>query len=170
MIEEGQYTARAVGFSFHEAKSGTKLIRVRFRIESGIEVEWTGFFTPDTAERTVDSLLYAGWVGGDLATLEGLGSTQVKIDVQHEEYNGRVYPRARWVNPLVGRAVLDPVALESLSARCAGLAAKRKQDLQADLEANAEASEAPPKPADNGQFDSPPPTDGDAFGEEDMPF
>lgn len=89
--------------------TGSDFVYVTFQVVGGEydghRVPWTGHFTEKTAQRTIESLEYCGctFPGNDITNLEGLGSQQVSIDVQHEDYtdsngNLRTTARVAWVN------------------------------------------------------------------------
>lgn len=131
MIEPGKYRGRATGstpphVTFGIAGTGTEQIAVNFAIlepdtdddgiqkedehgapiyrESGEELTWVSSFTPKTERRTLEGLQYAGWSGVDIADLSGLGSTDVELVVDHEEYEGRTRAKIQWVNKAGGMA------------------------------------------------------------------
>lgn len=119
MINPGTYRARAMGSSkphiqFGMAGTGTQQVAVAFMIyqevlddhrqptgtyePTGEEITWIGSFTPATMQRTCESLRYAGWSTNDLDDMTGLGSTDVDIVVEHEEYQGNTRAKVQWVN------------------------------------------------------------------------
>ena len=124
--------------------------------DEGSYVYWSGFFTDNTKERTVSSLLLCGWDGTNIADLPGLGTKEVKVVVEHETYKDKTRAKVAWVNsPTEG---LSEDTLASLGESLAGLVQHRKQALSRELES------APVLDQPESQFDSPPP------GDDDVPF
>lgn len=109
-LPEGKFAAVARGAVLSESsKSKTPQVVVTFEITTaeyaGTTIDWFGFLTDKTTERTIESLRYAGWKGSDLADLSDLGKTDtpvVEIVIEHEEYEGKSRPKVQWVNR-VGR-------------------------------------------------------------------
>jgi hypothetical protein len=103
MIPEGTYVAIARTHQWGETKAGTRQIALEFEIVEGDfanrTVPWFGYFSDKTWERTCESLRYCGWKGDDLADLGAL-DYQVQIVVEHNEYDGKCFPRVAWVNRL----------------------------------------------------------------------
>lgn len=107
MIPAGTYTARAKGFDFGVTQNDKDYVAIDFEIAgpqcAGEVIGWRGYFSTDGAiRRTLESLKYAGWTGAQdtIESLPGLGSTEVELVIQHEEYEGKTYPRVQWVNKL----------------------------------------------------------------------
>jgi hypothetical protein len=105
-IEAGKYSAKAKTWTLGESSNGKEMLEVVFAITSpgpyqGMTITARLFFTEKTFDRTVESLRYMGWKGDDLAKIEGLTS-EVEIDVGHEEYQGETQVRVKWVNRLKG--------------------------------------------------------------------
>lgn len=101
MIQPGRYKAKAIEGDFGFAGNGREQVAVLFEVidgdHKGTTITWFGFFTEQTAERTIESLIYAGW-DGESETLDGLGTTEVSIVVEHDTYNGETKPKVAWVN------------------------------------------------------------------------
>jgi len=112
-IKAGTYRAKASGACVlgKSANKGTDYLEFYFKVidgeHAGQLVRWTGYFTENTSERTIQSLLFAGWVGEDLSefadgALHGLDSNEVDIVVEIEEYEKdgetKHSPRVQWVN------------------------------------------------------------------------
>jgi hypothetical protein len=123
------YTAQAVDGYLSHTKDGKEQIVVKFAIvggpHDGQSVDWTGFFTERTFDRTIQSLRYCGWRGDDIADLTGVDTHEVEIVVEHNEYNGKVYPRVAWVNQIGGRARMPAEEArefaESIKSRIVGM-------------------------------------------------
>lgn len=103
MIPEGQYTATCIDKQFGTTSTGKKQVVLRFRIDSGEhagqELNWYGYFTDRTWERTLESLRYCGFKGDNLDQLGPLDQ-QVSIVVGHNEYEGKTSARVDWINRL----------------------------------------------------------------------
>lgn len=128
MIAAKTHRARAVDFRFMKADTGAEGVAVMFEITRGEDmgqmIAWRGWLTPDAARRTLEQLTHAGWVGeGPLSKLEGLGSTECLLDVEHEiqtqgENAGKRFARASWVKrlPSLDRQVKAPLAASTVDA------------------------------------------------------
>jgi hypothetical protein len=120
LIPEGTYEALAYPVEteefgltyvqFGEAKTGTPQVVVNTEIcegeQAGKRLAYIGYFTDDTARRTVESLRYFGFKGNDLATAVTQKLDQkVQIVVEHEDYEGKRSAKIRWVNRAGGGAL-----------------------------------------------------------------
>lgn len=114
LIPVAFYRAQAIGAEFGVSPNkGTDFVRVTFQIidgeYAGQQIYWDGYFGENSAQRTVDSLRYCGctFPNNDITNLEGLGTQEVSLDVQHESFtdrNGmpRTVAKVAWVNQLGG--------------------------------------------------------------------
>lgn len=120
-------------WAFGKSKEkGTDYISVAFEIlepeeERGAPVPWNGYFTDKTAKRTLEALRYCGWKGDDLTSLDGMGTQEVALVVELEDYDGKQYPKVAWVNRLGGAGVriekpMDDREKKQLAARMKSLA------------------------------------------------
>lgn len=103
MTEPGTYIAIATGDveKGRTKNKATPFVRAKFRILEGRckgdVIPWTGWMTERARPYTEKALRTAGWGGDwDNMTLD----TQVEIVTEIEDYNGRKYPRVRYVNEL----------------------------------------------------------------------
>jgi hypothetical protein len=110
----GKYKARATEVMLGTSRNkGTPFVGVRFIVTDGPNkgdaVRWEGYFTTDTAERTLESLQHCGWTGDDPSVfangLNGLDKNEVELVVEMQPYQGtdpekagNEYPKVRWVN------------------------------------------------------------------------
>lgn len=168
MIPAGTYTAKARGFAFGVTANDKDYVAIDFEISGpqcqGEVIGWRGYFSTEGAiRRTLESLKYAGWTGAQdtIESLPGLGSAEVELVIQHEDYEGKTYPRVQWVNKL-GRG---GVALgEEMDAG-------RKRTFAARLRGHVAALNAPPvtggRPA---QQRSPDPDPNNGAEADDVPF
>ncbi len=139
-ITNGTYRAKASGACVlgTSANKGTPFIELYFKIIDGEHlgslVRWTGYFTENTSERTIQSLILMGWQGEDPSefedgTLHGLDSNEVDVVVELEEYEKdgetRTSPRVQWVNRAGGYLntanAMNTAAAKSFGERMRGL-------------------------------------------------
>lgn len=113
MIPAGTYFARAVasGIQWGYTRNGNTQIVVPFEIETSdsqdSRISWYGVFTDRTRDRVIESLRHCGFRGSNLEDLGPL-DTRVSLVIEDIEYNGRTYPRIRWINAHgTGRAKLS---------------------------------------------------------------
>lgn len=116
MINIGKYRAKAIKPSdirdaMGKASTGTKFIKLGFQVtegpDAGETVPWSGYFTANTTERTLQSLKYCGarMKDDDVTDLEGVDRNEVEIVVEHEQYTNKqgeekTHARVAWVNSL----------------------------------------------------------------------
>jgi hypothetical protein len=137
VISIGTHRAIAQSIQFGFAGQDDKeQVVIEFRLTNGDDpdfghsISYFGFFTDKTIKRTIESLRYCGWKGDDLAELPVLAETgmlpdEVDLVVDHEEYEGNVRAKVKWVNrPGGGRVELakpmEPTSLAAFSARMKG--------------------------------------------------
>jgi hypothetical protein len=121
--------AQSIQFGFAGADDKEQVV-VEFRLEDGNSISYFGFFTEKTFKRTIESLRYLGWEGDDLSELPALAEAgmltgEVDLVVDHEEYDGKVTAKVKWVNkPGGGRVQLakpmEADGLKSFAARMKG--------------------------------------------------
>lgn len=108
LLPASTYTAQAVDGYLSHTKDGKEQIMVKFAIvggqHDGQTVNWTGFFTDKTFDRTIQSLRYCGWRGDDISDLTGIDGQEVEIVVEHNTYDGKTFARVAWVNQIGGKA------------------------------------------------------------------
>lgn len=133
MIPKGKHLAKVVGEAqFGLSKNGTPQIGVTFEIISGPaesqEITWLGFFTEKTEERTLESLRHCGWKGDDISNL-GPMEEEVELVIDHEEYEGEINAKVRWVNrPGAGRfKMANPMEGDALRKFAAQMRGKARQ-------------------------------------------
>lgn len=131
MIEKGTYLAKAWSqVQFGKNANNKPFVRVKFEIKDRGSIIWDGFLTDDAAEKTLEQLENCGWNGKKLdSKLEGMGSKQVELVVDHEEHEGKTYARVRWVNRPGGNVKNEFSGgdFAQLQNRLAGVMAKRNQ-------------------------------------------
>lgn len=158
--------ARARKDSWDLGKSGDKeCIAVLFDYvdqngEAG-SIQWWGYFTEKTWERTLDSLRYMGWQSDDLGNLDGLDANEVELVLDEEEYDGKKRLKVQWVNRLQALYIKDPMDAQervSFAARMRGRIAQHNQQNGGQRRAAAAPRNAA---GGGGGFVGPPPTDDD---------
>lgn len=169
-IVNGTYRAKASGKCVlgTSANKGTAYLELYFKViegdHAGALVRWTGYFTENTNERTIQSLLTMGWQGEDPSEfadgeLHGLDSKEVDIVVELEEYekDGEVRhsPRVQWVNRPGGYLNTDNAmsneAAKSFGERMRGLVlAVRAKSPEAKSAANVDFPHGANAPASGG--------------------
>ena len=129
MISEGKHKAVAIAsdIQFGKTKSGIYQVAVPFAIEEGDDagsvITYFGFFSEAARDRTIESLRRCGWTGDDVTNL-GPMNRPVELVVEHDEYNGKVSAKVKWVNSLGGvklKEQLDESEMESFAAEMKSL-------------------------------------------------
>jgi len=109
-IQQGTYIAKAIKPAALEKspEKGTPCVRVTFKLaDGGATIDWVGWLTEKTRDRTVESLEYMGFDGTDLETVT---KNDVQIVIEPEEYENdkgekKTTMRVKWVNSLGGRGM-----------------------------------------------------------------
>jgi|SRR6185369_748877 len=151
MLEAGTYAAQLVqvqsdlgplwaqfGFS---SKNRTPQVILTFRVDGGQLVQWTGFFTEATRERTERDLRTVGFVGDDIDAFNDQnphGTVNVVTEV--EEYKGAKRARVKFINSgaftVASGDRMSKDDLKKLSAQIKADKAKRQSgfDPNADID------------------------------------
>lgn len=112
MLPIGTYRVKAVasGIDVSNTKS-TPFVRVTFRVLEGPElaqeVDWIAYVTPKTEERVAKDMRTLGFEGNELEVLHHRNEQEVaqllpnvvSIVVEHEEWQGSLRERVKWINP-----------------------------------------------------------------------
>lgn len=130
MIAIGKYNAKVTAISFGRASTGNEQIAIQFEILdgefAGENIAYLGTFTENSIEYTTNALRAVGWLGDDLSELPGLAAdgklSEAQIVVRHEEYEGQMRARIKFVNPPGGgrftfKDQIEGNDLRSFSAR-----------------------------------------------------
>lgn len=108
-IEDGAWKARAREAALAVASTGSPQLGIDFEIiegpSKGEHVTAYLYFSEGSFDRTIEALRLCGWKGNDLSNLAGITDNEVRIVVEHEEYNGVVRPKVKWINSVSGVAV-----------------------------------------------------------------
>jgi hypothetical protein len=109
----------------------------------GKRARYDGYFTSNTEERTLESLLICGWTGDDLSEftdgkLHGLDTNEVDFVIEEEEYedengNPRTASKIKWINRAGGGGKLfvenamSEAAAKAFGAKMRGLVLKSRR-------------------------------------------
>lgn len=119
-MEPGRYKARAVSWGLGHSQKGTPQIAIELQVLEGQcegeSMTWYGSFSEAAHPYTFNSMRTLGWEGDDLGDLSTLNKNEVQITVAEEEYNGEVNLRVKWINPLGGLALKDPMKPDQIKA------------------------------------------------------
>lgn len=145
-LTAGTYKAKVQGECVlgTSKEKGTPFIEFYLTIlegeNKGGRARWTGYFTENTNERSIQSLQICGWAGDDLSQfsdggLHGLDANEVEIVVEIEEYEKegetKHAPRVAWINRAGGflnkAAAMNPDAAKAFAERMRGLVLKSKE-------------------------------------------
>jgi len=101
-MEPGTWRAVAVSAELGETKGGKDYIGMLIEFvdgpNQGKRSTWYGYFTDKTEERTLDSLMIAGWDGHDINEMAGLGGCEFAVVCENEEYEGKETFKVQWIN------------------------------------------------------------------------
>lgn len=169
ILPEGAYRAKGIEAQLGFTSGGKEQVAISFQLLTpGFENEraaYYGTFGEKSLEITIKALRACGWKGVDLSDLSGIDANEVNLVVEHEEYNGTVSAKVKWVNDGAGgllKNVMGEAEKLSFAQRMRGEVAKLQS---AQPKAPAAKPAQAPKPASNGRPPEPPPhTDAD------MPF
>lgn len=118
MINPGKYTGRVKDYALGVTQKGDPKVMIIFTFKdehgSQQELTWTGFLSEKAKNITIDTLLNCGMKGEDIGALVAgveCGVLDTSIDVtlviENEEYQGKTFPRIKWVNRPGGAAFKD---------------------------------------------------------------
>lgn len=185
-IGAGTYTARALPHTAELIESegkGTPGVKIVMQLEGGGSLTWTGWLTGGATEITVKALRAMGWQGDDLSDLSTVGSVDCELVVEEEEYNGKWYPKIKFVNVPGGGAKfgapMDAAKKRAFAARMRGevmAVAGGRASPKAPAASPPQRAASPPAQYDHGapprSFDGPPPRsfDGPPDLDDGLPF
>jgi hypothetical protein len=106
MLTNGKYIAVARSWDVGESKEkGTPLVNVNYEIvagpNSGQFISGQHYITEGAVEFTIKALRASGWSGvncSDPNDLGGMGTRKVELVVEAESYEGKSYPKVKFVN------------------------------------------------------------------------
>lgn len=112
---EGIYKTRCVAIGIETTQTGKDYVSADFDVETEdgevFTVEWRGWLTEKTEDKTIKALRLMGWHGDDIfgdLVADGAMRNEVDVDVRHEEYKGKTTARIAFING----PDPDPVATE----------------------------------------------------------
>lgn len=139
MIGTGSFIAKAAApLEFVKSpEKGTPGVKVQVELKagpnSGERIEWIGWLTDATTQRTGESLSLMGYDGSDPSSVMGKEFVAV---VEHESYTNKAgeakaRPRVAWINDPSGGGRMDPMTAPEVAGakerlKSAMLAAKNK--------------------------------------------
>ena len=139
MIKTGSFAAKAASpLEFIKSpEKGTPGVKVTIELKAGENngerVEWIGWLTEKTTQRTQESLALMGYDGDSEASVMKKEFIAV---IEHETYNNaageeKTRPRVAWINDPSGGGRLDPMTSSEVSGakerlKAAATAAKAK--------------------------------------------
>lgn len=137
-IQAGTWRAKATGAELGYTSTGKEQVAMSIEILDGPSanhiITWYGYFTEKTTDRSLESLMIAGWDGEDLAAMTGVGSTEFQVVIEEDTYEGKTRMRVQWINRLFGsgpalKNKMDTGAKVSFAERMKGRALAVKQGL-----------------------------------------
>lgn len=163
LIPEGTFPAVARGHQWGTAKTGTEQIAISFELlggpAAGRQLTWYGYFTEATWERTMQSLRYAGWKGGDLADLGSLDQ-KVNVVIAHEaDQEGRMRARIQWVNGYGASSIRLSNPMNEAQLRTFAARMKRRVEKVPEVDGERAPEESVPPPGMGAGGEEPPPID-----------
>jgi hypothetical protein len=176
-LRPGTFAARGVSGALGFTEGGKEQVAVQLEILSeeflGETITYYGYFTEKTQERTIESLRLLGWSSDDLFDLSGIGSTEVRVVIEEEDYNGKLQLKVKWINGPGGLALKAPMSdgeARAFSARMKGAVLASKQRAPATTASRPTTARSGTQPQRNGaqsssrgryDDDAPPPVDDD---------
>ena len=102
MIPAGTYEAQAISDAVFSksSKKGTEQVVVTLAVitaEGGGSIDWISYLSEAAIGRTTEALIAMGY---DFANNASVRTNKVSIVVEHEEYEGQLRARVKWVNSL----------------------------------------------------------------------
>lgn len=118
---QGRFVARAVAWGITRAGKngdGKERAEVKFQLkDQPVQRVYHGYFTENTAERTLQSLEYCGWDGVSLRAMNGMGTRDVELVIEEEIFEGKTRDVVRWVNEIKPMRVAADDDIAALEAR-----------------------------------------------------
>lgn len=153
---KGTYVGRACAWELTSSKNTkTEEMLVKFSLEDGSYVYWDGWLTGRAWQRTVEALKACGWDGVSIEEMEGMGTKEVELVLEEEEYEGTVRTKVKWVNAIGGGQMRVARPMEGDERR------RFLAKMQARLGHTGPAKKASAPPQQRKQAPSKPPADDD---------
>lgn len=153
LIKEGRYAARVVSYGIPEVDQGkTPAVVLTFAFQEDgehRELTWYGYLSEKAIDRTMKSLIIAGFNGDYLRNLcepNAFEEKEVSIVVEHETYEGKTRAKIKWINePGAGQfKSLHPEVVERQFGNLNSALRAARAELGRTRKAKAQTQEGPP--------------------------
>ena len=167
MIAIGKYNVKATDAQLGTTDKGTDYIGIDFQILDegeffGHHITYYGYFSEKAFKWTLKAMRAAGFEGLDMNDLSSIIDSECNIEVEHDEWEGKVSAKVKWVNASGGVAMqnkMDDNQRSSFAKRMRAMIVAEEGGMQ-----NAKKKVVKKKEEPDTSFDP------DAFeGEEDFP-
>ena len=100
MIPAGTYDAEVISDSLfsNSSKKGSRQVAVSLRTDAG-DITWIGYLSDKAMPYTEANLATMGYDGESASSVKG---ARIQIVVEHEEYEGKVQARVKYINEAGG--------------------------------------------------------------------
>ena len=172
ILPEGTYRAKGIEAQLGFTNGGKEQVAISFQLLTpGFENEraaYYGTFGEKALEITIKALRACGWKGVDLSDLSGIDANEVNLVVEHEEYNGTITAKVKWVNDGAGGLLKNVMG----EAERVSFAQRMRAQVATLGTAQPKAPAARPAAKPVARPEPPPLTDADAprGGANDIPF
>lgn len=103
--EQDGVLAKPVEASWGQSSKGSEQCAAQFRLlegpDEGRTITAFLYFTQEgNTKRSLESLQHCGctFPDGDIFNLEGFGASDVRLVIEHEEYDGKMRAKVKWIN------------------------------------------------------------------------
>lgn len=103
--EQDGVLAKPTYAEFGQSNTGKEQCALQFELlegpDKGRKISAFLYFTQDTnTKRSVESLQYCGctFPDGDVFNLDGFGTQDVRLVIEHEEWEGKTRAKVKWIN------------------------------------------------------------------------
>lgn len=104
LIATGSYLAELIGWEYGFTKNNHAQLALQFRLldgpDQGRTIPAYRNFADGAIEYTFEAMTALGWDGESVDNPEGLGTKQVMLVINHEEYNGKWNAKVQYINSL----------------------------------------------------------------------
>jgi hypothetical protein len=126
----------AINCEIGETEKGTPFVAIDFENDKQETIRAYSYLSEKAFERTYQTLRDTFGFDGNFDTIEGqITDKKAKITVEEEQFNGKKFPRVKWINPI---SKINPVqqsirgkltAMAKAYAGQAGVPAKTKGEV-----------------------------------------
>ncbi len=166
LITPGTWKAKPTYACLGYTEGGNDQVEIGFVLAEGPSqgqpIRYWGTFGESSLEITFNALRNAGWTGDDLADLSSVGQSDAQpyLVIAHEEWQGKVSARVKWVNSpstVVMKNVMNRGETQAFAQRMRGSIMALHQKLAAKRGSGAPATGAKPAtPTTSSSPTSPP--------------